>query len=142
MVVSVPAHQRKRRTQVLIADDHALVRGALTQLFSSEPDMDVVGDAVDGRDAVEQARRLRPDVVVMDVSMPRLGGVEATREVRRLCPGVRVVGLSMHESDDMARVMLEAGAAGYVSKSAPAEDLLAAVRLAGGNYSEGWGRRG
>ena len=113
---------------VPIADDHALIRGALTELFSAEPDLRVVGDAVDGRDAVEQAWHLRPDVVVMDVSMPRLGGVEATREVRRLCPEVQVVGLSMHESDDMARVMLEAGATAYVPKSAPPEDLLGAVR--------------
>ena len=118
---------------VLIADDHALIRGALTELFSAEPDLHVVGDAVDGRDAVEQAQRLRPDVVVMDVSMPRLGGVEATREVRRLCPEVQVVGLSMHEFDDMARVMLEAGAATYVPKSAPPEDLLGAVRQAAGH---------
>lgn len=115
---------------VLLADDHKLVRQGLTSMLQGHADLEVVGEAADGEAALELARRVRPDVVLMDVSMPRLNGIEATRRLAAELPGVRVIGLSMHESQDMAHAMREAGACAYISKDAPTEDLLAAIRAA------------
>jgi DNA-binding NarL/FixJ family response regulator len=98
--------------------------------LSVEPDVEVVGEAVDGLEAIEQVERLAPDVVVMDISMPRLNGVEATRRIREAFPQVTVVGLSMHAADYMARPTLEAGAATFLDKSMPAETFPIAIRLA------------
>jgi DNA-binding NarL/FixJ family response regulator len=87
-----------------------------------------VGEAVDGEDAIQQVQRLRPDVVIMDASMPKLSGIEATRQITRSTPDVRVIGLSMHDSDWMARTMIESGAVAFVEKSAPYEQLVEAIR--------------
>ena len=116
--------------RVLLVDDLRVVRKAVERLLSAEPDLDVVGEAVDGLDALEQVGRLSPDVVVMDVSMPRLNGVEATRRLREKFPQVTVVGLSMHAAEYMARPMLEAGAATFLVKSMPVETIAVAIRLA------------
>lgn len=116
--------------RVLLVDDLRIVRKAVERLLSVEPDVEVVGEAVDGLEAIEQVERLAPDVVVMDVSMPRLNGVEATRRIREAFPQVTVVGLSMHAADYMARPMLEAGAATFLDKSMPAETFPIAIRLA------------
>lgn len=97
-----------------------------------EPDFAVVGQAADGWDAIEQVEQLMPDVVVMDVTMPRMNGLEATRILSAAVPEVKVIGLSLHEVDLMADSMLSAGATAYVAKSASPDDLVAAVRSAGG----------
>ena len=116
--------------RVLLVDDLRVVRKAVERLLSAEPDLEVVGEAVDGLDAIEQVGRLAPDVVVMDVSMPRLNGVEATRRLRKEFPEVTVIGLSAHAADYMARPMLEAGATTFLDKGMPVETIAVAIRLA------------
>ena len=118
--------------RVLLADDHKIVRQGLVGLLEIEPDIEVVGQAADGEEAVELARKLRPDVVIMDVTMPRMTGIEATKLISRELPKTRVVGLSMHAESDMAQAMRAAGAAAYLSKGGPSEDLLAAIRCRAG----------
>lgn len=118
------------RFRLLLADDHQTMRQALAAAFSREPDFEVVGEADDGRAAVSMARKLRPDVVIMDVSMPRLDGIEATRRIVGRVPGVRIVALSMHDESRKHRAMIAAGAVAYVTKSAPVQDLMRAVRSA------------
>lgn len=113
--------------KVLIADDHAIVRETLAQLLAEEDDIEIVGEAIDGQNAVELALRLCPDVVIMDVTMPRLNGIEATRKLKNGCPAVKVIGLSMHDSEALIREMLNAGAVGYVPKGAPTGDLMDAI---------------
>jgi two-component system response regulator NreC len=114
--------------RVLIADDHALVRSGLRALLASQPDIEVVGEAEDGVAAVERARQLRPDVVVMDLTMPGRGGIPAIEELHRECPDTRTVVLTMHEDEAYARQARLAGAAGYVLKKALASELIAAIR--------------
>ena len=116
--------------RILIADDHTVVRQSLARLLDEEPDLEVIGEAINGRDAVEQVQELHPDVVLMDISMPLMNGVEATREITSSCPDVKVIGLSMHQRDSMSGTMLAAGAVGYVTKAAPVDELLATVRSA------------
>lgn len=115
-------------TRVLIADDHAVVRDGLAQLLQIHPDIQVVGMAGDGQEAIELTFRLRPDVVVMDVSMPRLDGIEATRRIRSQLQDVCVISLSMHAEGDIVRQVHEAGAKVHLSKAAPPEDVVAAIR--------------
>jgi DNA-binding NarL/FixJ family response regulator len=122
------AHPQIRRVRVLLVDDHKIVREGLAGLLEMERDIEVIGQASDGQMAIELVRQLRPDVVSMDITMPRMNGIEATRQITAEFPNVRVVGLSMHESSDMARAMQQAGAATYVSKDAPSEELLRAIR--------------
>ena len=122
------ADAEARRVRVLLVDDHKIVREGLAGLLEMEGDIEVVGQASDGQMAVELVRQLRPDVVSMDITMPRMNGIEATRQITAEFPDIRVVGLSMHESSDMARAMQQAGAATYVSKDAPSEELLRAIR--------------
>jgi DNA-binding NarL/FixJ family response regulator len=117
----------EKRTRILLADDHELVRRGLRTLLESQPGWEVCGEASDGRAAVEMTRRLQPDIVVMDVSMPELNGFEATRQILAKQPGVEVLALSMHESQQMVNELLEAGARGYVLKSDAGSDLVAAV---------------
>ncbi|HEY5999400.1 MAG TPA: GAF domain-containing protein [bacterium] len=116
------------RVRILLADDHAVVRRGLAQMLGDEADFEVVGEAVDGQEAVEMARALLPDVVVMDLSMPRLNGVEATRIICNESPDVRIIGLSMFEDADRAQAMRDAGAAHYMTKSRATEELVAAIR--------------
>ncbi len=114
--------------RVLLADDHKVMREGLATLLSEESDIEVVGQAGNGRDAVALARRLRPDVVVMDVSMPVMDGVEAARQIKAGCPDIRIIGLSMSEEKAVANEMLKAGAQSYLRKTDPSERLLAAIR--------------
>ena len=116
--------------RVLLVDDLKVVRKAVERLLSAETNLEIVGEAVDGLDAIEQVGRLSPDVVLMDVSMPRLNGVEATRRLRKEFPKVAVVGLSAHSADYMAGPMLEAGAATFLDKNMPLETIAVAIRLA------------
>jgi PAS domain S-box-containing protein len=114
--------------RVLLADDHKVMREGLAALLNEQPDVEVVGQAGNGREAVDLACRLVPDVVVMDVAMPVMAGDEAARRIKRHVPRVRVVALSMFEEADMAEAMRKAGAEAYLLKTAPSEKLLAAIR--------------
>ncbi|MEX0746026.1 MAG: PAS domain S-box protein [Phycisphaeraceae bacterium] len=124
----VAAHGEAGPIRVLLADDHTLVREMLVALLRKERDMDVVGEAADGQEAVALAGRLKPDVVVMDITMPEMDGIEATRRITAVQPGVCVIGLSMHEADTMAEKMREAGAACYLPKDGPARLLMEGIR--------------
>ena len=115
------------RIRILVADDHAVVREGLVQILSREEDMEIVGEAVDGLDAVEQTSLFRPDVVLMDVTMPRLNGLEATLRITSEFPDVKVVGLSMHAKEEMQPQMLAVGAVGYLPKNNPVEELIAVI---------------
>ena len=114
-------------TRVLIADDDDLMRAGLAELLTVDPGIEVAGQAATGREAVEQARRLTPDVVLMDVRMPDLDGIAATRELARAAPGVRVLILTTFEQDDYVFGALRAGASGFLLKRTRPEELLAAV---------------
>jgi DNA-binding NarL/FixJ family response regulator len=113
--------------RILLADDHTIVRQGLKLIFSSRPDLEVVGEAANGREAVELAEKLKPDVVVMDVAMPELNGIEATRRMVQTNPLVRVLVLSMHREAVYIREILRAGARGYILKDAIDTELLTAV---------------
>ncbi len=115
-------------TRVLLVDDHQIMRDGLVSLLREVPGVVVVGEACDGREAVYMARHLKPDVIIMDISMPRMNGIEATRVITREHPNIRVIGLSMHEKDDMAAAMRDAGAVAFHTKGGPSDDLVAAVR--------------
>jgi DNA-binding NarL/FixJ family response regulator len=114
-------------TRVLIADDDDLMRSGLAELLSADPSIEVIGEAATGRQAVEQARRLSPDVVLMDVRMPDLDGIAATRELARAAPPVRVLILTTFENDDYIFGALRAGASGFLVKRTRPETLIAAV---------------
>lgn len=122
------ARSCSRTTRILLCDDHAVVRQGLRMLLSNVPGFEVVGEAIDGRDAVNQVLRRRPDVVLMDVTMPVMDGVAATRLLKVAAPEVLVVGLSMNEAAGMAEAMRDAGAAAYVCKSAPFDEIVSAIR--------------
>jgi DNA-binding NarL/FixJ family response regulator len=117
-----------KKTRILLADDHSVVRSGFRALLSAQPDLEVVGEASDGRDAVEQTVLLKPDVVVMDVTMPNLNGIEATRRMAQEAPRVRVLALSMHKDAVYVREILRAGARGYLLKDSSEQDLINAVR--------------
>jgi two-component system response regulator NreC len=117
-----------KKIRILLADDHAVVRQGFRAILAAEPDMQIVGEAANGRDAVEFAERLQPDVVVMDVAMPELNGIEATRRLAESTPRTRILALSMHKDSVYVREILRAGARGYLLKDSIASDLLAAVR--------------
>ena len=119
---------RSRGIRVLLADDHDILRDGLRALLEMSGDIAVVGEASTGREAVAEAERLRPDVVLMDISMPELDGVEACLRIRQQTPEVRVLFLTMHEAEEYFFRALRAGAAGYVIKRTAASDLIAAVR--------------
>jgi DNA-binding NarL/FixJ family response regulator len=116
--------------RVLVADDQQLVREGLRVLLDLAPGIRVVGEAGDGAEAVERARQLRPDVVLMDVRMPKLDGVAATRRVREMCPDVQVIILTTFDDDEYVFDGLRAGAAGYLLKDVPSEQLAEAIRAA------------
>ena len=113
--------------RILVVDDHAVVRRGVRSLLESHDGWEVCGEATTGRDAVEQSRRLRPDVVVMDLSLPELNGLEATRQILKEAPDTEVLVLTMHHSEELARDVLRAGARGYVLKSDADENLITAV---------------
>jgi signal transduction histidine kinase/CheY-like chemotaxis protein len=116
------------KIRVLLADDHDMVRQGLASILSDESDIELVGEASDGQEAVHLAVRTQPDVVVMDVAMPRLGGIEATRRILAVLPQVRVIGLSMHEREDMEVAMREAGAVAYLPKGDTTDRLIHTIR--------------
>src|SRR5437899_5060219 len=117
-----------KKLRILLADDHELVRRGIRGLLRARGGWKVVGEAVNGREAVEKTTQLKPDVAIIDISMPDLDGLQATRQIREATPNTEVVILSMHESDQMVRRVLEAGALGYVLKSDLATHLVRAVK--------------
>jgi len=115
-------------TRILIVDDHRITREGLRALLEKQAGVSVVGEAADGRDAVEAAERLHPDIVIMDVTMPNLNGVEATRRVLAVAPQARVIALSMHADQHFVKQMFDAGAAAYVLKEGAFEELTQAIQ--------------
>ncbi|HLE29717.1 MAG TPA: response regulator transcription factor [Anaerolineales bacterium] len=116
------------KIRVLIADDHTIVRSGVRLLLQGEPDIEVVGEALDGDEAVALAESLRPDMVLMDIAMPGTSGLDATRRIKARFPEMRVLVLTMHRSDEYFFEMLKAGASGYVLKGAEISELISAVR--------------
>ena len=124
-----------KRTRILLVDDHAVVRQGFKMILDAQSDMEIVGEAANGREAVELAAQLRPDIVVMDVAMPELNGIEATRRVIAADPHIRVIALSMHKDSVYVREILRAGARGYLLKDSGADDLVKAIRAVAGGES-------
>jgi PAS domain S-box-containing protein len=121
--------------RVLVVDDHELVRRGICSVLATEPALTICGEAIDGQDAVKKAAQLRPDIVVMDISMPRLNGLEATREIKRLIPNIEILIVSQHDSQEMIRQAFSAGARAYVVKSSISTDLVKAIKKASNRES-------
>lgn len=119
-----------KKIRVLLADDHETVRQGLKLLIDRQPDMEVIGEAGDGHAAIERARELRPNVVVVDVSMPSMNGLAATRGIREVTPSTAVVALTRYADDAYVQELFHAGALGYVLKQSPSNELVDAVRAA------------
>jgi len=117
-------------TRLLLVDDHAVVRSGLKMLFENEQDMEIVGEADTASGALEEARLVKPDVILMDIGLPDMSGIDATREIKKHLPDTAVVALTIHEDEEYFFKMLEAGASGYVPKRAAPEELLTAIRAA------------
>ncbi len=118
-----------KKIRVLLADDHTILRAGLRMMLNAQPDIEVVGEASDGRQAVAEAQRLEPDLILMDITMPECNGIEATRQVKRLLPDIRVLVLTMHENEEYLFQVLRAGAAGYILKEAADTELISAIRV-------------
>jgi len=123
--------------RLLIVDDHDLIRESTQLMLEGEPDLEVVGEAVNGRHALELCRRLRPDLVLMDVRMPEMDGLTATREIKKEMPAISVLVVSAYESEDYRREAASAGATDYILKDAERYQLLEAVHAALGERGEG-----
>ena len=119
---------RTEPVRIIIADDHALVRGGMRMMLEDEPGLEVIGEAVNGREALELCRRLRPDLVLMDVRMPEMDGLRATHAIKQEHPSISILMVTMHENPDYLLEAINAGAAGYVLKGAPGERLISAIR--------------
>jgi two-component system response regulator NreC len=117
------------KMRILLADDHTILRAGLKMMLNAQPDMDVVGEAQDGRQAIQEAQRLQPDIVLMDITMPDMNGIEATRQIKRNIPNVRVLILTMHEHDEYVFQALRAGASGYMLKEAADTELITALHV-------------
>ena len=129
-----PAHpiatdrKRRDRCRVVVADDHAIFREGLINMLSQDPEFQIVGEAADGEEAIAVATLVRPDILICDVTMPKLSGIEVTSKLAREIPGMKIIGLSMHDGQDIARAMRAAGAVAYVTKGGSSEALLALLR--------------
>lgn len=116
------------KIKLLLADDHAILRAGLRTLFNAQSDMEVIAEAADGEEAVRKSLELIPDIVLMDISMPKLGGLEATQQIKKRNPAIKVLVLTMYEDDSYLHQMLQAGASSYVPKKAADTELLDAIR--------------
>ena len=115
-------------TRILLVDDHAMIRQGLSSLLEKQPDIEVVGGVEDGRQAVDTARQLAPDLVIMDISMPNLNGIDATRKIAEEISGVKIIALSIHSSRRFVAEMLKAGASGYILKDCLFDELMEAIK--------------
>lgn len=115
-------------TKILLAEDHAIVREGLRSLIGKQPDMEVIGETGDGQGAVELARQLQPDVVVMDVTLPILNGMDATRQIKAENPNIKILALSVHDDSEFILGMAKAGISGYMIKDCILDDLIKAIR--------------
>jgi len=115
--------------RLLLVDDHEVVRAGLRMLFQAEADLEIVGEVGSGQEALQAARQLRPDVVIMDIAMPGMNGIEATRQIKEANPDTAVLALTMHDDEQYFFEMLQAGASGYVPKRAAPDDLISAIRV-------------
>jgi DNA-binding NarL/FixJ family response regulator len=116
------------KIRVLLADDHLILREGIRSLLEKVPDIEMIGEADDGNDAIAKVEQLLPDVVLMDITMPGLNGLEATQKIKREHPSIKVLILTMHETDQYLSEMLEAGASGYVVKTTTSSELISAIR--------------
>ncbi len=126
---SAATENQAEKIRVLIVDDHTILRAGLRMLLNAHPDIEVVGEASDGNQAVASAQRLQPDVILMDIAMPECNGIEATRQIKRLMPETRVLVLTMHENEEYLFQVLRAGASGYILKEAADTELVTAIRV-------------
>ncbi len=117
------------KIRVLLADDHTILRAGLRMMIDAQPDIEVVGEASDGRQALAEAQRLQPDIVLMDITMPEMNGIEATRQIKRALDSTRVLILTMHENEEYLFQVLRAGASGYILKEAAGAELISASRI-------------
>jgi len=117
-----------RPIRILLAEDHRILREGLSAIFSGEPELALVGEAEDGREAIAQARELQPDLVILDLSMPRINGLSALAEIKRVAPAARVLVMTVHRTEEYVFKAIEGGADGYLLKDASASELLLAVR--------------
>jgi two-component system response regulator NreC len=115
--------------RILLADDHTILRAGLKMMLNAQPDMEVVGEAQDGRQALQEAQRLQPDIILMDITMPDMNGIEATKQLKKVLPEVKVLILTMHEHEEYVFQALRAGASGYMLKEAADTDLISALRV-------------
>jgi len=116
-------------TRILITDDHGVIRAGLRALLSGLPEIEVVGEAVDGRDTLRKAVELKPNIVIMDLSMPEMGGLEATRQLSQIDAEIRVLILTVHEDEELLKEVVRVGAAGYIIKRAVEDELIHAIRV-------------
>ena len=131
----MPPRARVGKIKLLLAEDHVVVREGTRALLQREQDMEVIGEAGDGKEAVELASKLRPDVVVMDIAMPGINGIEATKQIKACCPRTAVLILTAYDNEQYIFALLEAGAAGYLLKNVRSSELVAAVRSVYGGES-------
>jgi NarL family two-component system response regulator LiaR len=116
------------KIKIMLAEDHKVVREGTRRLLESQSDFEVVGEASDGIEAVELAKKLKPEIIIMDVSMPRLNGIEATKQIKALYPNIAILVLTGYDDDEYVFALLEAGAAGYLLKESSGEELIEAIR--------------
>ena len=117
------------KIRILLADDHTILRAGLKMMLNAQPDMEVVGEAQDGRQAIEETQKLQPDLVLMDITMPDVNGIEATRQIKRLVSDAKILMLTMHEHDEYVFQALQAGASGYMLKEAADTELITAIHV-------------
>lgn len=120
----------EKKARIMLVDDHQVMRQGLAGLITSEPDLEIAGEASDGESAIALAREIWPDVILMDIGLPGMDGIQATRIIHHEFPDIRIIGLSMYEEGEKAKAMIDAGGIGYLTKSGPAEELIKAIRKA------------